>query len=247
MDKIYDASLSSVGRRTHDVILIPGGGAGSIYREMTKQASRGKSLYPKEKLQRFLSKGGGYVGICAGAFLAKSLGLSMYRSRRGLLGDGFFSEIELDFSMKNNPLLVRGLNESSVRSSHLFYANGPIFQNRSIPARGPLRNPKVLLRIGTSESSRLRIMKGASKGRYSYGEFKDMPIMVLNDYRKGKVVLSTGHPETSATHLQPGSGWTKPSKPSDCASPEAKLLISMVYLAANRRPTAHTPALTSSA
>ena len=218
------------------MILIPGGGAGSIYKEMTKQASKRHSLYPKQKFQRFLSKGGGYVGICAGAYLAKSLGITMYRSRRGLLGDGFFSESELDEAMKTERLLAPGLNEDRMKTTQLFYANGPIFQNRSIPVRGPLHNPKVILRIGTSNKSKLQIMKGGTKRKWSYDEFRGSPIMVMNDFRKGRVVLSTGHPETSALHLKPGLGWVKPRKPSECDSPEAKLLVSMVYLAANRKP-----------
>lgn len=238
--RIGDASLSNVGRRRHDVIFIPGGSAGKIYAEMSSKAKKKKVLAPRKKIQTFLSKGGGYVGICAGAYLAAGgksgrspLKLSLFQTESGMLGDGYVSSTYLDPSVEHSDTLAAKLSNNLLKDSKLFYANGPIFKNSTAPPTKELRNPQPILRMGSQ--AELRILIGTSRGKQTHRRHRGLPLVVMNNFNSGRVVLSTAHPETDVHHLT-YDHWSRAHKPSDCASAEAQMLLSMVYLAANRNP-----------
>lgn len=236
-----DASLSTIGRLRHDIIFIPGGSAGRIFTEMAYKSRKAHRIAPQLKIRKFLSKGGGYIGICAGAYLAAGgksgkspFKISMFKTESGMLGDGYFSGTQIDADLKAyspaKPFL-KDFDEDEMRDSQLFYANGPIFKNESfINSDFPeMKNPKVILRMG--QDAYLRILYG--KKRSTHRRHQGMPLIVMNEFGEGKVVLSTAHPETSVHHLT-YTDWSKAQEPSQCTSEEAKMLLTMVYLAANR-------------
>jgi len=242
VDRIRDGSLGDVGRKKHDVIFVPGGSAGRIYAEMATRSKKKKKLGPQTKIRRFLNRGGGYVGICAGAYLAAGgksgrspLKISMWKTDSGMLGDGYFSSTRLDNEERDKGIVSQELTNDILRNSQLFYANGPIFKNTTEGNKDfpELRNPKAILRMDSD--AYLRILVGSKSGKGTHRRHRGSPIVVMNDFGPGKVVISTGHPETDVHSLDYNT-WHAPRKPSRCNSAEAQLLISMVYLAANRNP-----------
>jgi len=246
VDRIRDGSLGDVGRKRHDVIFVPGGSAGRIFAEMATKAKKKKRLGPQSKIRKFLSRGGGYVGICAGAYLAAGgksgrspLKISMWKTASGMLGDGYFSSTALDNEARDRGIISDELSNGILKDSKMFYANGPIFKNETEGNSDfpELRNPKAVLRMGPD--AYLRILVGSKSGKATHRRHRGSPIVVMNDFGAGKVVLSTGHPETDVHSLDYNT-WHSPQKPSRCNSAEAQLLVSMVYLAANRNPQAES-------
>eukprot|EP00924_Labyrinthula_sp_SR-Ha-C_P009728 maker-scaffold_22-snap-gene-4.11-mRNA-1 protein AED:0.14 eAED:0.38 QI:0/0/0/1/1/1/2/0/435 len=254
---ITDGSLDGVGRLYYDVIFVPGGSAGRIFSEMVTQSRKKKKLGPAQKIRKFLSKGGGYVGICAGAYLAAGgksgkspFKISMYKTESGMLGDGFisYSEVDKDFSM------TESFNQAQVPQNitKLFYANGPIFSDQTLDPEKVnkqfknefqdvgVSNPEAVIRIGETEDTYMRIFYGGPKkmrgsNPHTHKRHKGMPIVVTNDFGMGKVVLSTAHPETNVQDST-FEHWNKAREPARCDSSEAKILMSMVYLSARRGP-----------
>lgn len=239
-----DASLSNIGRLRHDVLFIPGGSAGRIYTEMAKHAKKKHRLQPQFKIRKFLERGGGYVGICAGAYLAAGgksgkspLKISMFKTESGMLGDGYISGtwMDKDFSISERlvNMTAKGLSNQALVQSQLFYANGPIFKNETFLNEDfpQMRHPQVVLRM--ARDAYIRIFFGKKTSKTTHRRHQGLPLVVMNEFGKGRVVLSTAHPETNV-HDVTYNTWKKAHEPSTCASQEAQTLMTMIYLAAGR-------------
>jgi putative intracellular protease/amidase len=152
-----------------DVILFPGGSS-------TRQ---GETLGPdnRRRIQEFVARGGGYVGICAGAYLAIQ-GPPQYHhiamvAARNWSGDAWRRGIDM--------LEVRPIGgETSFR---LFYANGPVF--RPDPREGLA--PYVPLAEYVSD-------KYCADCGTNPGEMPGTPAILAAAYGEGRILLFSPNP-----------------------------------------------------
>ena len=137
-----------------------------------------------KKVHDFVESGGGYVGICAGAYLACegfSWGLKVLDAKtvssKWKRGEG---TVKLEFTPKGQEILGFKPGEHDIR-----YANGPIYCAANIEAI-PDFEPLAHFRTELSEN-------GSPKG-----VMVNAPAMVAAQFGKGRVLCSSPHPEQTA-------------------------------------------------
>ena len=161
--------------KDQQVFISPGGGA----------SIQSRSLAPEgmKKLKEFVHEGGGFIGICAGAYLAAQnnpLPLGIVAAKmpspkwdRGVAelkieltpaGQAFFGETERFFT--------------------LHYANGPVL----VPDPDCGLEPYEVLAYFREETAQNDTPVGLQK---------DTAAITISRYGKGRVVLFSGHPESS--------------------------------------------------
>jgi glutamine amidotransferase-like uncharacterized protein len=137
----------------------------------------------RDRVRAFVRKGGGYVGICAGAFLAAS---APYEWGMGLV----------DARIVDHEHWARGVGDVQVEltdpgqailrggpGSHVYrYANGPILAPANDPELPDYRTLAVF-RTGIGE-------KGADPAT-----MVGTPAIIIADYGRGRVLVSSGHAE----------------------------------------------------
>ena len=149
------------------------GGSGS------KQANT-IGLSGREEVRRFVEAGGGYVGICAGAYLACS---------------GFSWSVPVLDAKTPSSLWLRGIGNLKIETlpegmkmldlparAEVRYANGPVITPGLRPDI-PDYEPLVIFRSEFSKDPR------------HAGLQINTPAMVLGSYGKGKVLACSPHPE----------------------------------------------------
>ncbi|GAA5133839.1 hypothetical protein GCM10023213_04430 [Prosthecobacter algae] len=164
------------GLKDFDVVIFTGGSGG-------KQAGT-LGLVGREQVRRFIEAGGGYVGICAGNYLACdgfSWGLQILdaktKSSKWARGVG---DVKIEFTPKGREIL--GMPEGLL---DIRYANGPVFNpagDEAIPDFEPL----AFFRSELAEN-------GSPKGAQV-----NSPAMVAGSYGKGRLLCSSPHPEQQA-------------------------------------------------
>lgn len=160
--------------RKFDVIFFPGGtGSG-------ERKALGKEGW--SELWSFLQDGGGYVGTCAGAYMA----LSSDERIEGNLIDAELQEGEwergeaiLEIELTNEGREVLG--DISGRLN-IAYQNGPVFH----PAKRDDLEPYVVLAYFRTEVAENDSPKGVQI---------DSPAIATAPYGKGRVVILSPHPE----------------------------------------------------
>ena len=175
-----------------DVVVFPGGSA-------RRQAS-GLGYVGAVMLKRFIERGGGYVGICAGAYLGahpgskpryehERLGLVNVKLRRTKKGhwDRGGAIVKARVTDAGKKLLPELGGKDFV---HMHYHSGPLLE----PAKAPDMAPaEVLMRFVTDVSH---------KKPENAGEMADTILLVRARYGKGMAVLCSAHPEVT-----PGFRW----------------------------------------
>jgi len=156
-----------------DVLLFPGGSGSGQAKALGK--------YGRDQVRSFVRDGGGYVGICAGGYLAAnnydwSLGIldaNVIDRKHWARGRG---TVSLRWAANARGLL------GQPRKDSVLYANGPIY------ARG---NDTALPDFEVLASYRSEVNRnGAPKG-----VMLDTPAIVRGTFGKGRVVCSSPHPE----------------------------------------------------
>lgn len=160
------------GLSGYHVVIFTGGSGG-------RQAST-IGLSGRERVRQFVEAGGGYVGICAGAYLAC---------------DGFKWSVHVLDAKTPSSLWERGHAELVVDAttqgqtvlgmpaqSKILYHNGPILTPASNPSI-PDFEPLAFFRTEVSKSKKQQ------------GLQINTPAMVGGTFGKGKVVVSSPHPE----------------------------------------------------
>ncbi len=170
-----------------DVVVFPGG-SGS--KEAAALAKQGRHM-----VKKFVESGGGYVGICAGAFLATakydwSLGLvnaKTFTGKQHVPGVGEKSmwfrgsgNVQMELTDKGKEILgdVPGLVE-------LRYANGPILS----PASQENLPEYIPLAFFRTEIAKYEPQEGT---------MIDTPAIIASEFGKGRVIAISPHPEASA-------------------------------------------------
>lgn len=165
---VVDPSAVAAGLADQDVVVFMGGSG--------TQQGRALGDAGKAAVKAFVARGGGYVGVCAGAYLALQGEDEFHKLRivagRNLTGDAW----------------QRGIAGVEVKAAgrdnfKLFFANGPIFT----PAPTEGLAPYVALATYVGEIYRL------SKGT-GPGEMPGTPAIVASAYGAGRVLLFSPNP-----------------------------------------------------
>ena len=174
MQRITPIQIRSGELSKFDVLVIPGG-SGSKQSRMLEEKGR-------QKVRKFVDGGGGYVGICAGSYLASSrytwsldlINASVWDRAHWARGTGMVT-LELTSQGK------AALNLKSFRSS-VYYGQGPLL----VPGDHPnLPKYEVLAEYETEI---------VSKGAVS-GAMKDTHAIIRSTFGQGRVICFSPHPE----------------------------------------------------
>jgi putative intracellular protease/amidase len=170
---IFKASDVAAALEKAEVVIFTGG-SGSAQGNALGEAGR-------VEVQRFVRDGGGYVGICAGAYLACSkfswsLGLLDAQTvsnkwRRGV------GNVQLEFTPDGRKLTGVFADRCDVK-----YANGPIIKPAGRTDLAPYQ-PIALFRTELAENGT------------PAGVMVNSPAMVEGTFGKGRVFISSPHPE----------------------------------------------------
>jgi len=157
----------------YDVVIF-GGGSGSKQAEALGESGR-------TEVKRFVSNGGGYIGICAGAYLATSgypwsLGLVNARtvSPKWQRGKG---QVKLELTRTGTEILGQRVGQFDC-----LYANGPIVKPD---------DKKDLPKFETLAFFRTELASNGSP----VGVMVDSPAIFSGVFEKGRVVCVSPHPE----------------------------------------------------
>ncbi|MBL9116752.1 MAG: hypothetical protein JNJ83_17220 [Verrucomicrobiaceae bacterium] len=174
--KLPPAAIPQLSVKDHDIIIFTGGSG-------SKQAAAIKDE-GVAAVSQFVESGGGYVGICAGAYLACSnfkWGTKIIDARtvssKWMRGTG---DVQMVLTEEGKAILGHKADEVTVR-----YANGPImmpFGQADVPDMKPLAyfNTEI-----SRNGSPVGIMTGA-------------PAIAVGEFGKGRVVAISPHPEQTA-------------------------------------------------
>ncbi|WP_395743668.1 BPL-N domain-containing protein [Prosthecobacter sp.] len=172
---LSEQDVASLNLSAYDVLVFPGGsGSGQ---------SKGIGEAGLKNVRDFVSNGGGYVGICGGAYLA----CSNFSWGLGILNAGTVSSkwmrgqamLDLELTKAGPDLLGDVKGTFKVR-----YHNGPILKpagRADIPAYTPVTLFKTEV---------------ANNGTPA-GVQVDSPAHVISTYGKGRVFISSPHPENT--------------------------------------------------
>lgn len=157
-----------------DALVMPGGSGGAQAKDLQQSG--------KERIRQFVRGGGGYVGICAGAYLASShydwslhlINAHVWDRAHWARGDG---QVSLLMSDAGRTLLVPGREAVDV-----YYSQGPLL----VPGvSDSLPGYQVLATFG-SEVARKGAQPGAMRGTHA---------IIRSKFGRGRVICFSPHPE----------------------------------------------------
>lgn len=159
-----------------DVVIFPGGSGGAQARRLEEEG--------REAVRRFVRGGGGYVGICAGAYLASSQyewSLDLLRARvidrkHWARGTGV---VEVSLAEEAHGVLGVGGETAEV-----YYGQGPLLA----PSIEPGLEPYTALALYETEIAK----KGAPEG-----VMKGTTAIASGEFGAGRVLAISPHPEKS--------------------------------------------------
>ena len=167
--------VASLDLTAFDTVVFPGGSA--------SQQAKAIGDAGRAKLKDYVKNGGGYVGICAGAYLACtnfewSLGILNARtvSSKWMRGSGY---VDLEVAHDGRPILGDVGEVFKVR-----YNNGPIIKPS---AQADLPSYRALSFFRTE----------VAKNGTPVGVMVDSPAQAVSTYGKGRVFISSPHPENT--------------------------------------------------
>lgn len=158
-----------------DVFFAPGGNGSAQARELGKQG--------REAVRSFVKAGGGYVGICAGAYLASR---SQKRPYLGILNAGI-ADVDRGRDVVTVELTDAGrkLLGSTERELKVNYHNGPVWGPGSKLA--PACQVLGVFRTEVFPTNRTATVT-----------MSGTPALITGRYGKGRIICSSPHPESTA-------------------------------------------------
>ncbi len=173
--RISGAAIRGGALRQFDLVIFPGGSGGGQAKALGESG--------RAAVRLFVRRGGGYLGVCAGAYLASrhykwSLGLLNARvldTAHWARGNG---TVTVELSAQARKLF--GATKSRIR---IHYAQGPLLAHQT---KGP--KYEVLGTFRTEIRKNEKIPQGVMLGAHA---------MARTRYGKGRVVLFSPHPEAA--------------------------------------------------
>ena len=169
--KLKGADIASGGLKGHDLVMFTGGSGSAEAAGLGEQG--------RQEVREFVRNGGGYVGICAGAYLACSgfeWGLGVLNAKtvspKWRRGQG---EVKIEGAAFGDTFADRGVR----------YANGPIIK---ADGRKDLPDFEVLIAFRSE----------LAQNDTPVGVMVNAPAMVRSTYGLGRVFTSSPHPEQTA-------------------------------------------------
>jgi len=172
-----------------DCVIFSGGSGGGQGRALGEAG--------RDEVRRFVGGGGGYIGVCAGAYLATS---------------GFSWGLKILDAKTKSPRWRRGraviAMEMTPAGRKLFGSEG---QTRVLYHNGPLLEPAAIDGLGDYETLawfRTEVAKNGSPK----GIMIDSPAIVRSRFAKGRVLCISPHPEQTKTMehwLQRAVDWAR--------------------------------------
>jgi len=166
LTRLKGADIAAGGLKGYDLVMFTGGSGSAEAAGLGEQG--------REEVRDFVRNGGGYVGICAGAYLACSgfewgVGVLNAKWRRGQ------GEVKIEGEAFGEKLTDRGVR----------YANGPIIK---ADVRKDLPDFETLVAFRTE----------LALNDTPVGVMVNAPAMVRATYGLGRVFTSSPHPEQTA-------------------------------------------------
>lgn len=205
MQGLSPAAIRSGSLKDFDVLIHPGGSGGGQAKALEAEG--------REAVRDFVRKGGGFIGICAGAYLATddydwSLGLIEARvvdRRHWARGKG---SVEVELSPAARDFFGAGAENISI-----FYAQGPLLSRREWDnPDAPDYESLGIYRTGIAE-------KGAPEGI-----MPGTSAIVRSTFEEGRVFLFSPHPELTdglGSMVERAVQWTaKREPPAAAPAPE---------------------------
>jgi len=196
----------------HDVVLFPGGGG----------STQGKAIGVEGQIvvKNFVANGGGYVGICAGAFLAINQLKMVPAKAGGERGDG-----NCTLKLEDRGLTKYEVDADALAKQPIFYANGPTM------TRSGTRPNSTDFRIHATYTSDVPMEKHYPSDDPDVSG-KGLAAVVSVTYGQGTVIISGPHPETDQMDFPRRDG-----PPAPDGGVRATLLQSYVRYGAVPQPT----------
>lgn len=172
---IRPEQIRAGGLASYHLVVFPGGMASHQFYALGADG--------RDAVRSFIASGGGYLGICAGAFLAAAApyewGMGLVDAR--ILDHDHWArgagDVEVELTDQGQRVL------SSSTGPHLYrYANGPILEPAGIPE---LEDFTVLAAFLT----------GIGEGGADPAVMVGTPAIISSEYGAGRVLLSSGHAE----------------------------------------------------
>jgi glutamine amidotransferase-like uncharacterized protein len=172
--KIKGAEIADGRLKEFDVVIFTGGSA--------SQQSKTLGDKGREEIRKFVRDGGGYIGICAGAYLACSgfdwgLGILNARTVTSAWQRGV-GDVEIEPTEQGSKIAQIVVN----RRRNVFYENGPIITR---DGRSDIPEYDVLAWYRTE----------LSQNNTPAGVMINSPAMACSSFGKGHVMISSPHPE----------------------------------------------------
>jgi len=168
----------------YDAVYFPGGGGGT----------QGRALGPEgiAAVRDFVANGGGYVGVCAGAYLAiQEMKITAFedvtRPEGHARGDGNTTLVLTDEGAAALPKV----SKKGIEEFDFFYANGPVMDVAATIPEG-VTDPVVLARYHSTSVP----IEANYTGPYAGYGFAAVVSSVWNG-SSSRVVISGPHPETN--------------------------------------------------
>ena len=176
LERVGPAEILAGALAQFDVLICPGGSASGQAKAITRPG--------REAVRRFVGNGGGYLGICAGAYLAASnyswslaiLDADVIDRAHWKRGTGV---VPVEQTAEGHRVLGRRPDPFEVR-----YANGPLF---AAAERPDVPDYRVLARF------RGEIAKNGAPRGVMVGT----PALLAGRWGKGRVLVSSPHPEST--------------------------------------------------
>jgi len=179
----------------YKVILIPGGWA--------QWYNLWISLYGKERIRNFISNGGGYLGICAGAFFAVDRAIwegILYDDEEGYNAWGEMTGYDLDLFPGIGIGPINEIADFNNEGYNMSILNFEI-ENTVLSSYKPLPYTESILYYG---GPYFTPDEGAQVELLSTYDYNGEPAMVASQYGSGKVVLLGPHPEIEEDSFRDG-------------------------------------------
>lgn len=158
-----------------DVIVFPGGMASDQFHALGPEG--------RDEVRAFVRDGGGYVGLCAGAYLAAN---EAYPWGLGLVDAQIVDPEHWERGTGSVEVELTALGRTVIggapRPASYYYANGPILAPGGDPDLDDYRTLAVFLTTVSENGADPGVMLGA-------------PAVILGDYGAGRAILSSGHAE----------------------------------------------------